>query len=129
MTMNAQSDFAMTINGTSARSPATIDVINPATGEVFAGAPDCTPEQLDEAVAPARAPFQPWGKLPIEERQALLHKAGDVLAVHADELARLFTREQGRPVDGAKQEIDAAAQWLHAVAAMSPPVHISEDSE
>jgi acyl-CoA reductase-like NAD-dependent aldehyde dehydrogenase len=50
------------------------------------------------------------------------------LLANADELARLFTREQGRPVDAAKQEIQGAALWLQAVAGMTPTVHVSEDS-
>ena len=43
--------FSMTIGGRDVAGAAEIDVINPATGKVFAHAPDCTAEQLDEAVA------------------------------------------------------------------------------
>ncbi|GGC87620.1 aldehyde dehydrogenase family protein [Chelatococcus reniformis] len=127
--MDVNADYSMTIDGRAARASAAIPVVNPATGEAFAQAPDCTPAQLDEAVASARTAFKRWRQVPIDERQELLRKAGDVLAAHADELARLFTHEQGRPVDGAKQEIQGAAQWLHAVSTMRPPVEVSEDSE
>jgi acyl-CoA reductase-like NAD-dependent aldehyde dehydrogenase len=126
--MDLNSEFVMTIDGKSVRSSATIPVINPATGETFAQAPDCTPEQLDEAVASARKAFTSWRRVPIEERQALVAKAGALLIEHAEELARLFTREQGRPVAGAKGEIMGAGAWLQAVARMSPPVHVAEDS-
>jgi acyl-CoA reductase-like NAD-dependent aldehyde dehydrogenase len=121
-------DYEMTIDGRGVAGEARIDVTNPATGKVFATAPDCTAAQLDEAVKSAQAAFKTWRNVPIAERQAAVRKAGDVLAAHADELARLFTQEQGRPVDAAKQEILGAAQWLHAVSAMTPPVHVSEDS-
>src|SRR5690606_17270304 len=106
---------------------ATIDVINPATGEVFARAPDCSPEQLDEAVAAAKAAYKTWRDTPIEERQALVRKAGEAIAANAEALARLFTREQGRPVDAAMLEVQGAAQWLQAVSQMTPPVHVAED--
>ena len=121
-------DYTMTIGGKAVSAPDEIDVVNPATGEKFAVAPDCSEAQLDEAVAAAQSAFKTWKTVPISERQDLVRKAGEVLTDHADELARLFTREQGRPVDAAKTEILGAAQWLQAVSAMSPPVHVIEDS-
>lgn len=126
--MQFDGDYVMTIGGKAVAAEGTIDVINPATGQVIATAPDCTRAQLDEAVAAARTAFKSWRKVPIEERQALVRKAGEVLMANADDLARLFTREQGRPVGAAKFEIDSAAGWLQAVSQMTPPVHISEDS-
>src|SRR5882672_10651352 len=117
----------MTIDGQAASGAATIDVVNPATGQVFAAAPDCARDQLDAAVAAARKAFKTWRATPIEERQALVRKAGDLLIAHAEDLGRLFTKEQGRPVEAAKQEILGAGAWLKAVSQMSPPVHVSED--
>lgn len=128
MSIDLNADFTMTIGGKAAVSSAMIDVVNPATGVTFAKAPDCTPAQLDEAVAAAQSAFKSWRKTSIAERQALVRKAGEALASHAEGLARLFTREQGRPVDAARDEILGAAQWLQAVSAMTPPVHVSEDS-
>lgn len=121
--------YAMTIDGQAVSGPDTIPVIDPATGQVFASAPDCTPAQLDDAVASARASFLHWRATPIAERQALVARAGEALIAHADELARLFTREQGRPYPMALQEITGAGEWLQKVATMSPPVHVAEDSE
>jgi acyl-CoA reductase-like NAD-dependent aldehyde dehydrogenase len=112
MAIDFNSNYTMTINGKGVVSPGSIEVVNPATGTAFASAPDCNMAQLDEAVAAAKAAFKTWRKVPISERQALVRKAGDVLAAHADELARLFTREQGRPVDAAKQEILGAARRM-----------------
>jgi acyl-CoA reductase-like NAD-dependent aldehyde dehydrogenase len=128
MTIDPDAPFTMTIDGKAADAPGRIPVINPATGEPFAMAPDCTREQLDAAVAAAQAAFRPWSRRPIAERQAMVARAADVLEENAEGLARLFTREQGRPVDAARQEIEGAAAWLRAVAGMSPPVHVSEDS-
>lgn len=127
--MDFAAGYVMTIDGRAVPGEATIEVRNPATGEPFAAAPDCSAAQLDEAVAAARRAFETWRRTPIAERQALMAQAGERLLAHAGELARLFTREQGRPVDLAKREIDRAAGWLTAVAGMSPPVHVSEDSD
>lgn len=122
-------NFEMTINGVGVSSEKFIDVVNPANGEVFAKVPDCSKEQLDEAVEAAKLAFKSWKNVSIEERQTLLKKAGDVLIANAKELSLLFTREQGRPVGLAFQEIDAGGKWLHAVASMSPPVEVVEDSD
>ena len=127
--MDLHSNYTMTIGGVAAATEATIDVVNPATGEVFAQAPDSTVAQLDAAVAAARAAFPSWKATPIAERQAMVRKAGDILAAHAEAMAPLFTREQGRPVDAAQQEIAGAAAWLHACAEMTPPEHVIEDSD
>lgn len=127
--MNFGADYVMTIGGRSVPGEATIDVINPATGEPFAAAPDCSKDQLDAAVAAAGSAFAAWRRTPIAERQAKVARAGDLLLANADEMARLLTREQGRPVEAARQEIERAGTWMKAVAQMEPPVHVSEDSD
>jgi len=127
--MDFNADYVMTIDGEPVAGERTIEVFNPATGEAFAKAPDCTAAQLDAAVAAAKRAFKTWRNTPIEERQALVRKAGEALIAHHEDLARLFTREQGRPVDAAKQEVMGAGAWLQAVSAMTPPVHVSEDSD
>jgi aldehyde dehydrogenase (NAD+) len=126
--MNYNSDYVMTIDGKSVTSSRTIDVINPADGKAFAKAPDCSKEQLDLAVESAKKAFKSWRNTPIAERQAMVRKAGEKLLAAAEELGRLFTREQGRPVDAAKQEIQGAGMWMMGVSQMTPPVHVSEDS-
>lgn len=126
--MDFYSDYVMTIDGTATSGEQTIDVVNPATGKPFAAAPDCTKAQLDIAVAGAKRAFKTWRYTPIADRQAMVAKAGDLLLAHANEMARLFTREQGRPVEMAKQEIEGAGMWMKAVAQMTPPVHVYEDS-
>lgn len=122
-------DYHMSINGKLASSATVIDVINPATGEAFAAAPDCSPEQLDEAVNAARTAFRSWKRVPIDERAALLDRAGDVILQHLEELTRLFTQEQGRPTEGARGEIALAGNWLKTLSKVRPPVHVSEDSD
>lgn len=127
--MRFDADYEMTIGGATAAAVNMMDVINPATGKAFAEAPDCTKEQLDAAVETARKAQPAWRALPIDERAALLLKCSEALGAHAEELGRLFTKEQGRPVEAATQEIQGAAQWFQAVSAMRPPVKVIEDSE
>ncbi|MBC7496144.1 MAG: aldehyde dehydrogenase family protein [Sphingomonadaceae bacterium] len=127
--MTDEPDYVMTIGGKPVAGHATIPVIDPATGETFATAPDCTPEQLDDAVSAAKAAFPSWRATPIAERQAMVARAGALLMAQSDELGRLFTREQGRPLPMATGEIAQAGQWLQMVSAMTPPVHVVEDSD
>ncbi|KEQ52642.1 aldehyde dehydrogenase family protein [Sphingobium chlorophenolicum] len=121
-------DFTLTIDGKGVSAPDTIDVVNPANGEVVAQVPDCTAEQLDQAVEAARRAFPAWRATPLAQRRAAVAKFAEVLAVHAQEFARLFTLEQGRPVDKAAQEIMGAAFWCQTVSQQEIPVIVNEDS-
>jgi acyl-CoA reductase-like NAD-dependent aldehyde dehydrogenase len=121
--------FAMTIDGRAVQASATIDVRNPATGEVFAAAPDASAADLDAAVAAATRAFPAWRDTPIADRKACLMKAAEAIEAHADELASLFVREQGRPLPGAKMEILGAAMWMKATTMLDIPVDVTEDSE
>jgi acyl-CoA reductase-like NAD-dependent aldehyde dehydrogenase len=127
--MDMMSDYTMTIDGRAAGAPGGLQVMNPATGDVFASAPDCSPAELNAAVEAARRAYLSWGKRPIAERQDMVRRAGERLIEYADELAQLFTREQGRPVRGAKLEITGAGAWMQAVATMAPPAHVMVDSD
>lgn len=108
--------FTMTIDGQPALAAETLAVVNPATGQGFAAAPDCGAAQLDEAVAAARRAFPGWRDTPLATRAAALKAIGGVLAGHAEELARLLTAEQGKPLAAALSEIHAAAWWIGVVA-------------
>jgi acyl-CoA reductase-like NAD-dependent aldehyde dehydrogenase len=120
-------DYAMTIDGQAVTTECHIGVINPANGEVFAQAPDATAADLDHAVGSAAAAFKLWKHRPWAERAALLFQAGEVIIANAESLARLFTREQGRPADGALQEVKATGEWLKTVSAMTLPVEVAQD--
>ena len=118
----------MTIDGKLVPGETEIEVVNPATGEVFATAPDCSPAQLDAAVESSRKAFTSWKKLSFDERAGYLNKCAEALAKVTPEMARLFTREQGRPVDFATMEVSGSVDWMKAVSQFRPPVHVFEDS-
>jgi len=126
--MEFGSDYSMTIGGESVATSKTLPVVNPATGEPFANCPDAGAEELDRAVAAAQQAFAPWRQTPVAERKALLVKAGKAIEANADELAALFTREQGRPLALAKQEVLGAAIWFKVTAKLDIPVDITEDT-
>ena len=67
--MDFDTDYSMTIGGQAVAGAGTFDVLNPANEQVIAQAPDCSKEQLDEAVAAARAAFPAWSATPIAERR------------------------------------------------------------
>src|SRR3546814_10624027 len=78
------------------------------TGVQTCALPICAAE-LDLAVAAARKAYPSWRATPLAERRALLIKAAERIEQNAKELGALFTREQGRPIAFAKQEIYGAA--------------------
>jgi len=121
-------NFSLTIDGKTAPSLSTVDVINPATEEIVAKAPDASRALLDDAVAAARRAFPAWRDTPLPQRRAAVAKFADVLDAHADEFARLFTLEQGRPLAKAKEEILGAAFWCRAVSQQEIPTTVNEDS-
>ena len=94
------SAFKLLIDGEAVSTEQTWDVLNPATGEAFAKCPDCTPEHVDAAVAAAKRAFPAWAATSIEERKEYVRKLEPVLQSHAEELAELLCKEQGKPKGG-----------------------------
>ena len=80
------------------KSPETFDVINPATGKVFAKAPKCTKEQCDEAVSAAKKAFQTWSRSTHEERKQLIEAIVSKTNENKDTLMNLLgEREDSVP--------------------------------
>jgi len=84
----------MTIAGGPAYADATTPVIDPATAQPFAAAPDCSIEQLEEAVRSAAEAFRSWRRSTDDERQAALRRIAAVVAANREDLAQLLTHEQ-----------------------------------
>jgi acyl-CoA reductase-like NAD-dependent aldehyde dehydrogenase len=113
--MSAQ-PFALTIDSEQVAGETTFGVINPATAEVFAQAPDATRAQLDQAVAASRRAFDSWKTTSVaRRREAMLAFAGEVRA-QSDSLARLLTSEQGKPLSAANREVRVTAERLEKLA-------------
>ena len=93
---------------------ATMPVINPATEEVIAEVAAATRDDVDAAVAAARAAFEgPWGQMPARERGRLLWKLAERLTDQIDEVARLETLHNGKPITESRHvEVPMAAECL-----------------
>jgi acyl-CoA reductase-like NAD-dependent aldehyde dehydrogenase len=106
------------------------DVLNPATGEVFAKAPAASADQMEQAIAAAKIAFKGWSAMSFDERQAYLNAYADALQKHRDDLARLLVLEQGKPLKTmAEPEVDQAISWIRQIATRRLPVEIVEETE
>jgi aminomuconate-semialdehyde/2-hydroxymuconate-6-semialdehyde dehydrogenase len=85
------------------RAGAYLDDIAPATGEVLAQIPDSDRDDVADAVRAAKAAFPAWSKTPAETRSRLLLKLADLIEQNLDELARLESEDNGKPVALAKR--------------------------
>lgn len=127
--MNVEIHLPMLIDGQPATGDASLTVINPATEQVTGTVPDASMDDLDRAVAAARAAFPSWAATPIEERRAALNAIADVILANKDELKSLLTSEQGKPHADAEGEIIGGAYWLKGTATLDLPVTVQEDAE
>ena len=82
--------------------------INPATEEPLEDYPELTPSEVDARLRGAADAFAGWRRTPIDERGRLMNLAAAVLRERAGDLARLMSREMGKPFAGAEAEV-----WLH----------------
>ncbi|MDQ1231533.1 aldehyde dehydrogenase family protein [Sphingomonas sp. SORGH_AS_0879] len=126
--MDFDTSFRMTIGGKPVTSDKQFDVLNPATEQVLAQAPDAGPDHLDAAVAAARVAFPGWAATPIARRRALIDQLGDAVIAHAEDFKRLLTAEQGKPHGDAFNEVIGAGLWLKGAATLDLPVTVNEDS-
>src|ERR1700749_5197681 len=109
------------INGdwVDAASGQTFDTPNPATGQTLATVAEGDAEDINRAVAAARAAFDdgPWGRLTTSERGRLIWKIGDLILEHAEELAQLESLDNGKPYAVAlAADIPLAADLFHYMA-------------
>jgi aldehyde dehydrogenase (NAD+)/betaine-aldehyde dehydrogenase len=87
------------------------DLHEPASGEPLARAAIAGPEDVDRAVAAARAALEgPWGKTPPNERSRLLHALADAIAANRKELAELESRNVGKAISSVKAELFQAVE-------------------
>jgi acyl-CoA reductase-like NAD-dependent aldehyde dehydrogenase len=121
--------FTLTIDGQPATTASTLDVINPATGRVFARCPQAGRVELERAVAAARRAFPAWRDVSYEERARRIRAFGDSLKAHQDELATLLTLEQGKPLGQAKDEIGRAVTQSDGLTRIAIAPQVLEDSE
>jgi acyl-CoA reductase-like NAD-dependent aldehyde dehydrogenase len=111
-----RTDFTLLIDGQDVTSGGRLDVINPATGRVFARCPSAGRAELDRAVAAARDALAQWRERSFDERRAAIRHMAQVLRDHQSELAELLTLEQGKPLGQSRDEIARAATQSEGMA-------------
>lgn len=90
----------------------TLDVANPATGETIGTVAHASKADLDRALKAAEKGFAAWKKVSAFDRSKVLRKAGELMRARADEIGKIMTMEQGKPVIEAKMEAMAAADIM-----------------
>jgi 1-pyrroline dehydrogenase len=87
----------------------TMEVINPATGETIAEVPRASADDVDRAVQAAKKALPAWLETTPGERAELLLKLADAIDEHTDELAEIESRNVGKPLAAAKDELPVCA--------------------
>jgi succinate-semialdehyde dehydrogenase/glutarate-semialdehyde dehydrogenase len=107
-------DVQLFINGrwTASVSGRTIPVVNPATEEVIGHVACANEQDLDAALASAQTGFAAWREVSAFERSRIMRKAADILRERTDDVARLMTQEQGKPLAEARMETLGAADTI-----------------
>ncbi|MBA5689717.1 NADP-dependent succinate-semialdehyde dehydrogenase [Rugamonas apoptosis] len=91
---------------------ATVNVVNPATGQKVGTIPHMGAAETARAIEAANRAWPAWRKKSAKERAAVLRKWHDLMLEHADDLALIMTTEQGKPLAEAKGEIGYAASFI-----------------
>ena len=126
--------FNLIIDGEDVATNEYFDVINPADKSVVARCPKASVEQLNTAVAAAKAAFPAWSARTYAERRDLLLQLADALEAKADEFVPLLSKEQGKPINGfadlgAGFEFGGTLAWIRATASMELTPEVIQDDE
>jgi acyl-CoA reductase-like NAD-dependent aldehyde dehydrogenase len=97
-----------------AGSGETFESFNPFTGRAWAKVPRAGSGDVDRAVSAARTAYEDpsWRELNATERGALLYRLGDLVAEHADELAEIETRDNGKLINEMSAQLHYMPQWF-----------------
>ena len=121
-------EYSLIIGGERRSAESTFDVLDPATGEVYGQAPDCSEALLDEAFGAAAKAQIDWKRDEGVRRAALLEAANKMFA-SADELGEILTREQGKPLARAKEEVFGVGVWLKYYADLEVEPEVIQDDD
>lgn len=93
-------------------SGAVHDVSDPATGEVFARVPDSSEDDARQATVAAQAAFEGWRTLPARDRARFLKRWHALIVANTEDLARIISREQGKPLAEGRGEVAYGASYV-----------------
>ncbi|HSW04674.1 NAD-dependent succinate-semialdehyde dehydrogenase [Aquabacterium sp.] len=89
-----------------------LDVSDPASDTVFASVPDSGAADARAAVDAAHAAFPAWRAVPAKQRAQILKRWNDLMLTHQEDLGRLISREQGKPLAEGRGEVAYAASYV-----------------
>lgn len=95
-----------------AKDGAVFSVTNPATGEIIGTCPSLTEADVSRAIAAAEAAFRDWSIQTAVHRARVLKQWHALILANKEELARIMTTEQGKPITEARIEIDISAAYV-----------------
>ena len=90
----------------------TLEVNNPASLEIIGNVPKCSVSETKKAIDDANNAFQTWKETTAKERSVILKKWGELITENVDDLAKIMTIEQGKPLAEAKGEILMGASYI-----------------
>ncbi|MGP0174971.1 aldehyde dehydrogenase family protein [Pseudomonas sp. NCHU5208] len=120
--------FRLLINGVLVDGPTTLDVINPATGEVFEKCARADEALLNQAIRAAKHAYRQWSALPHPKRGECLRRLAAAIAEKSEELATLLTQEQGKPIAQSRMEIVGAVAALNYYSEQGLPVEVIRET-
>lgn len=88
------------------------DVTDPATGAVFASVPDSSADDARRAAAAAHKAFESWRVVPARDRARILKRWHALILANAEDLARIISREQGKPLAEGRGEVAYGATYV-----------------
>ncbi len=97
---------------TQAKSDAVFDIFNPATNDKISEVPDGGREDAARAIEAAGRAFQTWSRLTAYQRSKYLYDAHRLMIECREQLARVMTEEQGKPLKAARNEVQYGADFL-----------------
>ena len=123
--------FRLVVDGRKIPTKRCFEVLNPANEKRAGLAPLARKKDLDAAVRAARRAFEKWRDVPEARRQAACRKIAAKIEKNAEELARLLTAEQGKPLNGlgSRWEIGGAVAWTRYTAGLSLPVKVLQGND
>ncbi|UGS88423.1 NAD-dependent succinate-semialdehyde dehydrogenase (plasmid) [Ralstonia wenshanensis] len=89
-----------------------LDVTNPATGDLITRVPDSGADEARVALDAAHAAFPAWRKVPAKQRAQIIKRWNDLVLAHQDDLGKLISLEQGKPLAEGKGEVAYAASYI-----------------
>lgn len=129
--------FNNVVNAQAVSSAELFESRNPATDEILGTVPKSSADEVNRAVAAAKAAQPEWAARSDEERKALVHRVADVLEENSEYLATWVTREQGKPlggvgsgqIPGSRFEIWACEAWTRVTADLELPIEVAFEDE